>query len=811
MHFQELSAYLRAHGNIDAHAELARFREQTGSEDMDRFLAYLRQRELISSDTFRDLHGRGHIAVAAFRGVRQNGTLVLQEPAAETPTVLDPNLAHAGANAAQPSVSGERGLDAGGYQILGEIAKGAMGEVLVARDLELLRKVAYKRMLPHLVGNPGLSARFFGEVQITAQLDHPNIVPIHEIEIAPDGRLGYAMKLIQGKTLTKLIKQHREAALEDDGKDEATRLNQRIEWFLKVCDAMAYAHEKGVLHRDLKPDNIMIGRFNEVYVMDWGICRLLDSPDEAPDEAAVEVSNKQVYGQTSYGAIMGTPGYMSPEQAQGRVPELDRRSDVYALGLILFELVCLRPALMAKDMPALLARSAAGEKDKLFHVKPRIPIARELAAIIGKATEPDLAARYQSVDDMVEDIRRYLRGQAVAARPDSLVQAAARWLGRHKAVTLAIMGFLLLAGAAATIAMQYVKERQLEAARVHEQRTQEFLLEVSLRSHAIDSYFFGYEKNLARLAGQVRGALAASGPDERPVYLSQDFDAGPPAAPPDLAPSSFYGQSISTGFSVFQLAPGVDADAVRDQIRGLNRLTPALIEMLIESADEASDVSAMTGAQVRERIGERGVAALRAFVTLSSGVHMSYPGTGGYPAEYDGRLRPKYTLATGKRGILWGNPFPDRYGHGLILACSTAVYDAGGKLLGVTGIEMTFHWLIDNLLEIPDAPYVEATYLVDDRGRVVLSALAGKKASTADPSDAENRASDAELSNETVELDLLPYPEVRAALSAERSGHLDFSEHGATKLAVYYRLDALGWWYVVIADEAGLLRSRAHP
>ena len=832
MSFEELRAYLVRHANIDVDAELARFRQQGGAQDMDAFVAYLRARNLIGSDTLRDLHAMSGIAVGQPVDLRKHRTMApgpvhsgntLTLPAGPAPadaaTRLDPasaraanlpTLVPAGGDVAAPPApapgrSQEHGLDAGGYVMLGQIGAGGMGEVFVARDAELLRKVAYKRLLPQHVGDPTMTAHFFAEAQITAQLDHPNIVPVHEIEVDDQNRLGCSMKLIQGKTLTKLMEQARQAARERTTRTEQAHLDERLEWFVKVCDAMAYAHSKGVLHRDLKPDNIMVGHFQQVYVMDWGICRLMNmSGEEAGAEQeriSVTANERYMHGQGQYGAIMGTPGYMSPEQAQGRVPELDRRSDVYALGLILFELVSLRPAVTGDSVETLLYRARQGDRDRLVHFNPRIRISRGLRAIIDKATAPDREQRYASVDALVEDVRALQRNDAIAARPDNVVQRAQRWIGRHKSAALVLIALLLLMGAGATIAMQAVKERQLQAARLHEARMQDFLLTISQHSHELDSHFFDYEQHIARLAGRVKEALARPDTGSETIYASSDFDT-PGAGPADLAPAPAYGQPISVAHPVFKLAPDVDAAPLQGQMQRLAGLRPAFEELLVGTAQRDVDARTLDRARLRALVAEEGVPVLRTFVTLQSGVHVSYPGTGGYPLDYDGRLRPKYTLSVNERGMVWGNPFRDRYGHGLILAASTAVHDADGDFIGVTGLEMTFAWIIENLLIMPDAPYIDATYLVDGEGNVVIEALAGAEPAMA-AGATEARAGDA--TSETMTLAPLPHPAVRRALEERRAGHVALEQDGRAKLAAFYHLDALGWSYVVIADEARLL------
>jgi serine/threonine protein kinase len=861
MDIAELERRLRQHVSIDVHAEYEHFRRSTGDPDIERFLAYLRERGLISGAVLRELHGRERARVSRLHAVHDAGTLVFarlddteREPT--PPALFDPSgqaLA-----AARPTVvvaspveplpaEASAPVQAPGYELLGLVGRGAMGDVFVARDQALLRKVAFKRLSPALAQKPNMAARFFNEVQVTAQLDHPSVVPIHSLEVGAAGLPGYTMKLIQGRTLTELLHEAREQAADGDRRAEARRLTTRLEAFLKICDAMSYAHSKGVLHRDLKPDNIMIGHYSEVYVMDWGICCLMDEggrareaqpipPSASGNEAAagrdsewtsmlgrewesvvsqewdsaagMQVSRQGAAGKSSgrytqHGAIVGTPAYMSPEQTLADGPALDARSDLYALGLILFELVSLRPALAGGGAHATLLRASQGDKHPLVHHNPRLPLAAELRAIIDRATAPEREERYPDVEAFAADVRAFLRGDAVSARPDTPVQALMRWLGRHKLITLLAMAVLLLTGAGATIGVLVQKEAALRDARHHEERVLSFLLAVSRHSHAIDSHFATFEKGLARLAGRAQGALQQSEVPEQRVYVSDDFESLD-RAPSDLALTVRYSQPISVDHPVFKVAPDVREAAVARDLQRLSVLTPAIQEFMLETA--GIDVAALDRAGRRQRLANDGVPIIRTFVTLENGIYLSYPGQGGHPPEFDGRLRPNYRLAAHRRGIAWGNPYIDRYGLGVILSAAISIYDTEDRFVGVTGLDMTFDWLIENLLALPDAPYLEASYLVNREREIVMQATRDGAAKSVVQGGGTGRDL---YGNRTIDLEPLPFAEVSQALVERRAGHVAFRHAGRDRIAAFYPVDTLGWTYVVVADRARLLATAA--
>jgi serine/threonine-protein kinase len=269
-----------------------------------------------------------------------------------------------------------------------------MGRIHPATDRNLLRHVALKRLDKELAREPFYRDGFIAEAQMTGQLEHPNIVPVHELAVADNGVPYFTMKLVQGVGLDRWLHDKRRPA----GSTE--RLEEGLEIFLKVCDAVAYAHHRGIIHRDLKPENLMIGGFGQVYVMDWGLARLTKSQPASGDMAQMEAPGP-----------VGTPAYMAPEQARGNPAEMDERSDVFGLGAVLYEIVSgKQPYGQLYDEDTIMARARAGQVVPIDAAIGALPIPKRIRTIVEKAVAPKPADRYQTVMELEDDARSFLRG-----------------------------------------------------------------------------------------------------------------------------------------------------------------------------------------------------------------------------------------------------------------------------------------------------------------------------------------------------------------------------------------------------------------
>ncbi|MFO0981361.1 MAG: bifunctional serine/threonine-protein kinase/formylglycine-generating enzyme family protein [Planctomycetota bacterium] len=384
-----------------------------------------------------------------------------------------------------------RGQPFGRYRIKDEIGHGGMGVVLRVWDEDLRRHLAMKlvKEAPAAERVPGHERdqelaklyRFLEEAQITSQLDHPGIVSVHEIGLAPEGLVYFTMKLVRGEDLESIYKL---VARRESGWN-STRL---LTVLLKACEALAYAHDRGVIHRDLKPSNIMVGRYGEVYVMDWGLARILGREDRKdlrvrPQESATSVQserkdrtesdpNSPLY--TIDGKPLGTPMYMPPEQAAGRLDEIGPWSDVYAIGAMLYQLLggrrpYVRPTERV-DGYTVLQRVLAGPPERIAALAPRA--APELVAICEKAMARSPHDRYATTAALADDLRAYLEGRVVRAHRTGPIVELTKWVRRNQAVAalLAALIMMLLTGSIVVAGVQRRKSIVERDARVAAER-----------------------------------------------------------------------------------------------------------------------------------------------------------------------------------------------------------------------------------------------------------------------------------------------------------------------------------------------------
>jgi serine/threonine-protein kinase len=589
---------------------------------------------------------------------------------------------------------------------LERIGEGGMGIIHVAFDPLLRRHVALKTLSARHSESRTSRKRFATEALVTAQLDHPNIVPIYGLESDPDGLPAYAMKLVDGQTMAELLDASAAARTSGGPVPEALRLSTLLEHFLKVCDAVAFAHEKEVLHRDLKPDNIMLGRHGQVYVMDWGLARTQQHIDLAESAA-----------RTGTGQILGTPRYMAPEQALGDVRRIGPAVDQYALGLLLFHIVTCRDARPTKG--AFWMNVKAATEGEVGAITP--PSDRELPwpalyDTIRRATAVQVEDRYASVVDFAAAVRAARDAPPRPEVPEA--SALRRWIRRNLDATiylLVTLMALLAVGTAAAVTVG-VLGLEIHASReqAREQATAALLSRVGARAANLDRSFRLVESELQAVASTASALITHGSPSDRRIYDPAEY-ASPHTRPPDARRSDLYDRVLSTAHPDVSLIPGAHRGDVEAELRRLipvaDRMRAAHIgaRMQLQGIDAAAAEAAWRT--------EPGIFRW-VMVATESGFAINTPGGYFDASDFDHRVRPWYTIGVGQRSPKWGRPWQELSTGRLMMACSMAIH-RDDEPVGVASMAVGFDHLTTDAMLLDD-PAVLETFLLDRDGRVLL-------------------------------------------------------------------------------------------
>ena len=384
----------------------------------------------------------------------------LPEPSSDTANASN-------ADATATYMSDGSGVLGGRFRVLRPHARGNLGEVFVAHDEELHRDVALKEIQAYHAHRPESRAQFVLEAEITGRLEHPGIVPVYGLGYYDDGRPYYAMRFIRGDTLKEAIARFH--ADEGPGRDPGERvrsLRQLLRRFVDVCNAVAYAHGRSILHRDLKPGNILLGPYGETLVVDWGMAKPIDRPEgvSRPPEGTLRPASGSDSAETEMGEIKGTLAYMSPEQAAGRLDQLGPASDVYGLGATLYCLLVGKVPFEGANRRTVLEEVRAGAYRRPRQVNTSVPAALEAICVKAMALRPE--DRYETALALADDVERWLADEPVRAYPENLARRIARRVRRHRTAAQAAATTLIIVTAvsvAATLLVDHAR-RQAENA-----------------------------------------------------------------------------------------------------------------------------------------------------------------------------------------------------------------------------------------------------------------------------------------------------------------------------------------------------------
>ena len=396
----------------------------------------------------------------------------------------------------------------GPYEVVQAIGRGGMGMVLRCRDTALKREVAIKVMQPDARADSVARMRFIKEAQITGQLEHPGIVPVHFLGWDEGDHEFFSMKLVSGRPLSEILKRWHSG---DNPVRTELPLTRLVSTFERVCETISFAHSRGVIHRDLKPSNVMIGKHGEVWVLDWGLAKLLNEPDGSPakrrgsDAVPAELGGDV----TLDGTICGTPEYMAPEQAFGQA--LDEGVDIFGLGALLYEMLTGQPPYSGKTLHEVLIKASKARVSPVKRTLRGRNVPRALAAIAHRCLAPRREDRYAAVEDLLRDVRAYAAGESVSALPDTALERSYRFVRQHgRAVaigTVVAVALLITLSASAVVVAR--KDQQARAAEAAQQQEREARLEAELEK----------QKTLATAAETARRRLSAFEPYSQAMDL----------------------------------------------------------------------------------------------------------------------------------------------------------------------------------------------------------------------------------------------------------------------------------------------------
>ena len=666
------------------------------------------------------------------------------------------------------------------YDDLEVFNEGGQGIISAAKENALGRIVALKTLRTSGTEGDHAAKDFIAEAKVTAQLDHPSIIPIYAIGKDRQDRLQLAMKLVNGKTLREHLKNislnYRMRGI--GSFDERSSLYKRLEVFLHVCDAMVYAHHRRIMHCDLKPENIMIGEYMEVYLMDWGLAKPI--PEKNSGEKWIRPAT-----------IAGTPRYLSPEAVVG--DRFDERADIFALGLILQEIVTLQYAVSGEDASEVMNKIKDGLLNPPVHLY-NFPIDRDLIAIIGKATAYRKEDRYQSVRKLGDDVRAYMQGNEVSANPDRTFMKMIRWMTHHR-TTMLISIFILLAVALG--AVTYSVYQTLEQTRLMGERS-EMINRAYGRCFSatsmLDREILAQEKNITLLAGLASRALSSwTVNDEIPRFKLYD-EKGHLPAPEDVVYSPGYMSPVSFTDGMCKVIPGLKPEEVQLRIQQVSSLIFTMRETVLNSGTELTFFEESEQVRLRKAIQER-LPVKSIYIGLEDGMQFGYPWRDIYRESFDPRKRPWYRRGKTARRPVWGKPYiGSDYQMGLCLPCSMRIQDERGKLYGVVGLDLTFDKVASLLRSNGNAGYyVLDSALIDSRGRIIASAGPKKRKMKWNPAEPEKNAE--------ITMEYFAVPKIRHGILNRKFGILSDYEKGRGEvLYLFAQMKTLNWFCVQKID-----------
>ncbi|MBP5639249.1 MAG: protein kinase [Victivallales bacterium] len=588
-----------------------------------------------------------------------------------------------------------------------EIARGGQGVIARAYDKHCSRTVAIKSLHKNLSESDKARKLFLTEAQITAQLEHPSIIPIYGIFGDQENGLHIAMKMVHGKSLKQYLEYvvsfYNHNSPRNIRKNENDNLKKRLGYFLNIVDAISYVHHKHIIHKDLKPENIMIGAFGETYIMDWGISE--------------KVTKNFVKKKPS-----GTLQYIAPEVINSE--PYDTRSDIYLLGLILFEITFLKPAYSPSDTDEAIHIAKEAIISTPVH-KFGCHVDTDLCYIIEKALAISPDERYQTAEELGKDIRAYLQGDIVSASPYQRLQRIFKFIRRHAKlvlVTLAIFLLIFFATNSIFIGKAYMASKQtIERQKLVTTLTSTSLKKAEIFEHALNEYTNSIRAIALEAATRLENARTL--PEDVPVPdIFKEFGSKPNSL---IFSPAYNNLSLSFDTLLYKLPPEKKPEHINKVLTAIAPMKTAFLSLILRSSRTINKGRRLNTSLMEITQHER-PPLFNTFIGFNSGLHISYPFKNDFPENYDPRTKLWYTKAqqAARGDIVITEPYFDKgQNHELVMTFASPLLDSRGFFYGVAAADMLIERcqkLIQNYRNTSQR--TSRTMIVDKKRQILLDA-----------------------------------------------------------------------------------------
>lgn len=581
------------------------------------------------------------------------------------------------------------------FQFICNYAAGGVGVVSKAKDVVFDRVVAVKSLNDKLKDNPQAINSFIYESRLNAHLDHPSIVPVYAMGRSKEGKWECVMKFIHGSSLYTFIDKIRDKydTKKINSIQEHHALTSRLEYFLKICEAVEYCHSMKIVHGDLKPDNILMGKFGEVYLMDWG--------------CAKEIGTRPEH-------LSGTPNYLPPEFLKDKI--VTPLIDIFSLGMILFEMTTLRRGkqVCSGNKSGDCTCRVVFDTKNYIHYLPKLKISNRIKAIIYKALNPDPARRYQKVSQLSADVRHFIYDEEVSAAPDNLFQKLFRKIYRNRMKTVLIAGSVFALLCAGMFYSYYRANRSEKLNTANTMRRLKLQAYTDMLSTAVEKRFLLSQAQLLLFADNLLEDTLENPPRASVFYDSAAYRK-PETSPPGMLKSDFYPNPINLNYMVRTVPEKLQKPSpkLRDPKQYVY-----ICNKILRYDLSSHDINENRGIH-RELLSPKNMIQ-RLFVKWADGTRYSYPGTYDDPTTAPYRLCWDQMVNFGvNKKIYWSAPYQGVTGKHRI-SCKYPMFSRQDQFIGLAGIELRLEKLLLPLLKANQADPVHELYIITKQGNVLF-------------------------------------------------------------------------------------------